>query len=56
MGQNLVVVSEHDGIQLQLFPHSLTGYVFVDIGGDAQRSSQHLRNEGRDRDLLFDPN
>ncbi len=55
MGQNLVIVSEHDGVQLQLFPHSLTGDVFVDIGGDAQWSFQHLRNEGRNRDLLLDP-
>lgn len=56
MGQDLVIVPEHDGVQLELFPHAFAGDVFVDEGDDAQGSSEHLDNESSNRNLLLDPN
>ncbi len=56
MGQDLVIVSEHDGVQLELFPHAFAGNVFVDVGDDAEWSSEHLDNESSNRNLLLNPN
>src|SRR5262249_49170015 len=45
VGQHLFIVSEHDRVQLELFPHSFAGDVLVDIGRDAELPTKHLGNK-----------
>src|ERR1019366_2923874 len=55
MVQDFRITRENHGVQMDLFPHSFTADVSMDVGSNSERSFQYLSNVSRNRYLLFNP-